>query len=241
MASSKIRLKNISANHRNQEPKRTQCVRCGTCCLKGGPTLHLEDVDALEKRIIKRSDLYTIRQGETVFNNIEGETCVLAEEMIKIKGTKESYSCIFYDDIQKGCTIYAHRPIECRVLRCWDTKGIEAISGKRRLCRKHLIPPDSPLAHIIAAHEQRCSYMTIETWIDKIAGPGATAAVERIIEALQFDHYLRPFIAKKFALPIEEMDFFFGRPLTTTINMFGLQVEQEGETFLLTPMEDVAR
>jgi Fe-S-cluster containining protein len=216
-------------------------VRCGTCCLKGGPTLHLEDVGMLENSIIRRADLYTIRQGETVFNNIEGKTRVLAEEMIKIKGTEERYSCIFYDDIQKGCTIYANRPIECRVLKCWDTKEIKAISGKSTLCRQHLIPPNTPLAHIIAAHEQRCAYMMIETWIRKIGGPDATKAVEKIIGALQFDHYLRPFIAKKSELPIEEMDFFFGRPLTTTINMFGLQVTQEGDIFLLTPMENNTR
>lgn len=205
--------------------------------MKGGPTLHLEDRSILETRNIKRSDLYTIRKGETVYNNVAGKPSVLSEEIIKIKGTGESHACIFYDHNQKGCAIYANRPIECRVLKCWDTKDLEAVFEKNRLCRQHLIPPDTTLAHIIAAHEQRCSYLTLETLINKMRGPDATEAVEKVIEQLQFDHYLRTFIAKKFELPIEEMDFFFGRQLTTTIRTFGLQVKQEGDAFLLTPIE----
>ncbi len=216
---------------------RTECVRCGVCCTKGGPTLHLEDIGAFKDSSVKRSDLYTMRKGETVFNNIEGKPSVLSEEIIKIKGTGESYSCSFYDPDQKACAIYANRPIECRVLKCWDTKDLEAIFEKNRLQRKHLIPPDTVIAEAIAGHEQRCSYSTIETLVKKMGGSETSEAVEKFLELLQFDHHLRPFIAKKLELPIEEMDFFFGRPLTTTIKMFGLQVKQNGDAFLLTPIE----
>ncbi len=228
---------NIPDNHRNQKLPRTHCIRCGACCIKGGPALHLEDIGILKTKGIKRSDLYTIRKGETVHNNVAGKPSILSEEIIKIKGTGEDYSCIFYGPDEKGCRIYANRPIECRVLKCWDTKDLEAIFEKNRLCRKQLITPDTSLAHIISAHEQRCSYLTLETLINKMREPEAEDAVEKALELLHFDHNLRPLVAQRLELPIEEMDFFFGRPFTTTIKMFGLQVKQDGDAFLLTPIE----
>jgi Fe-S-cluster containining protein len=30
----------------------TKCIRCGTCCKKGGPSFHLEDKMLIEKGII---------------------------------------------------------------------------------------------------------------------------------------------------------------------------------------------
>jgi len=60
-------------------------------------------------------------------------------------------------------------------------------------------------------------------------------AVEKILELLKFDFHLRPFLARKFGLRVEGMDFFFGRPLTETIVMFGLKVERQPDGgFLLT-------
>lgn len=228
-------------NHQDGKAPRTHCVRCGTCCAKGGPTLHLKDMELLGNGIIKRSDIYTVRKGEAVFNNIEKKPSVLSEEIVKIKGAGEHYSCIFYDHIKKACTIYEDRPHECRAMKCWDTRDIETIFEKNRLRREHLIPPGNLLAETIASHEQRCSYLTLETLVKKLGGPKAAEAVEELLEHLRFDYYLRPLIAEKFKLPIEEMDFFFGRPLTTTITMFGLHVKQEGETFLLTPIEGDVR
>lgn len=228
--------RNSSGNRQDSETPRTHCIRCGTCCLKGGPTLHLEDRDLLAKGIIKRADLYTIREGETVFDNIRGNASALAGEIIKIKGQGKGYSCIFYDEGQKGCRIYANRPVECCVLKCWDTKDIKAVSGKNRLARKDLIPPDNPVAQLIAAHEQRCSYLAIEKLIERIGGPDANEALDKIIEQLQFDHHLRSVVVERSPLANEEMDFLFGRPLATTIKMFGLQVRQKDKGFLLTPI-----
>jgi hypothetical protein len=67
-------------------------------------------------------------------------------------------------------------------------------------------------------------------------------AVEQILDLLKFDYHLRPFVADKLALNPEEMDFFFGRPLTETITMFGLQVVREpGGSFTLTKIKSSNR
>ncbi|MFH1674543.1 MAG: YkgJ family cysteine cluster protein [Pseudomonadota bacterium] len=237
MHSSTARSDNKPDIHQNEEAPRTHCVRCGTCCMRGGPALHVEDLELLKNDAIKRSSLYTVRRGETVFNNVAGKPSVLSEEIIKIKGTGQSHTCIFYDEKQKGCAIYENRPIECRLLKCWDTKDLEAVYEKNRLQRRRLIPSDTAVAQIIATHDQKCSYLALETLIQKLEGPEAEDAVEKVLELLHFDHNLRPLVAQRLELPIEEMDFFFGRPLTTTIRMFGLQVKQEGETFFLSPIE----
>jgi hypothetical protein len=48
---------------------------------------------------------------------------------------------------------------------------------------------------------------------------------------------MRPFIAEKLRIDLEVMDFLFGRPLAKTIHMFGLRVEQDGNTFTLLPID----
>jgi hypothetical protein len=93
---------------------------------------------------------------------------------------------------------------------------------------------DGVLLGLIEEQERRCSYALLSDHVRQIAEHGGKA-VERILELLKFDFYLRPFMAKKLGLRIEEMDFFFGRPLTETVVMFGLKVERQPDRgFLLT-------
>ncbi|MGD8449723.1 MAG: YkgJ family cysteine cluster protein, partial [Desulfobacterales bacterium] len=90
----------------------TQCLRCGTCCKKGGPSFHLEDKILIEKGIILSKYLYTIRKGELFYDNIK--ECILpaVSDIIKIKGQEESWTCIFFNEKESACTIYDNRPLE---------------------------------------------------------------------------------------------------------------------------------
>ena len=63
---------------------------------------------------------------------------------------------------------------------------------------------------------------------------GSDKAAEKILDLLQYDEYLRPFLAEKLKMDPNVMDFFFGRPLKTTIRMNGLCVKEDGDGFLLT-------
>jgi len=218
------------------EQHRTHCIRCGTCCMKGGPTLHEDDTALFEEGILKQNNLYTLRKGEVV-RNTDDTLMALEQEMIKIKGRGKAWTCMFYDDDQKECRIYDHRPIECRALKCWDLRELNEVMAKPRLQRKHLIDPDDGILKIIGAHERRCSYAILEAFVKGLGGPDAEKAVEKILDLLRYDEHTRLFLIEKLNLDPGAMDFFFGRPLTTTIRMFGLCVKQEGDTFFLVPLE----
>jgi len=204
--------------------------------MKGGPTLHEEDAILFAKGILKKSHVYTLRKSEVV-RNIDDTLMVLKQEIIKIKGQGEAWSCMFYDDEQSACRIYNHRPLECRALKCWDLRGFKEVMARPCLQRRDLIKPDDGILKILAAHEQRCAYKTLESAVRGLQGPDSDKAAGSILALLQYDHHIRPFLTEKLRLDPNTMDFFFGRPLTTTIRMFGLYVKQEGDTFLLVPAE----
>jgi hypothetical protein len=90
---------------------------------------------------------------------------------------------------------------------------------------------------LIEAHERRCSYSEIDDHVHAISRKGSKA-VERLVDLLKFDHHLRPFVSEKLNIPLNEMDFYFGRALTDIIRNYGLQViRQPDGSFLLTKIE----
>lgn len=48
------------------------CRRCGTCCIKGGPSLHREDLPLVEEGRIRVQDLVCIRSGEMAYDPRRG-------------------------------------------------------------------------------------------------------------------------------------------------------------------------
>ncbi len=231
------------ANHLmfdGREEPRTHCIRCGTCCMKGGPSLHLDDTPLFADAILKIAHVYTLRKGETV-RNIDDALMTLEHEIIKIKGQGETWTCMFYDDDQSGCKIYEHRPIECRALKCWDVREFKGVMARPYLQRRDLLNPGDGILKIIDAHEQRCAYDTLHSAAQELCRPDSEKAAEKTLDLLKYDNHMRPLLADKLNMTPSDMDFFFGRPLTTTIRMFGLCVEQEGDTFMLKPMDSKRR
>ncbi|MBT8367361.1 MAG: YkgJ family cysteine cluster protein, partial [Deltaproteobacteria bacterium] len=90
------------------------CTRCGTCCQKGGPSFHQEDRMLIDKGVIPARCLFTIRRGESAYDNVKGCLMPVDSDIIKIKGKEGTWTCIFFDAHNKGCSIYSHRPLECR-------------------------------------------------------------------------------------------------------------------------------
>jgi Fe-S-cluster containining protein len=222
-----------------QKGPRTQCIRCGTCCMKGGPTLHQEDASLFTKGILDETRVYTLRKGELV-RNVDESLMALEHEMIKIKGQGKSWTCMFYDEDQKACTIYEHRPLECHALKCWDLRDLEKAMARPRLERKDLIDSKDGILKIIEAHEERCAYEILRLAVEELQGPEPERAVEKILDLLQYDHCIRPLITEKLQIPADLLDFFLGRALTFTICMFGLCVKREGDSFVLAPLESHA-
>ncbi len=216
---------------------RTHCIRCGECCLRSSPTLQQEDIRLIQARHIKPHDLYTIRLGELVRDNINNKLKISDKELIKLKEKDAGKGCIHYDEKGKACRIYAHRPAQCSALACWDDSAFMRVYKGPKLTRKEIID-DRILLGLIEKHEEQCSYRALEKLVSRIETQGEKA-VEGILARLRFDHQLRPFVSEKMEIDPREMDFVFGRPLTETITMFGLQVTGEDGDFFLTVRQEI--
>jgi hypothetical protein len=194
----------------------------------------VRDLALVSEGFIRMEHLYTIRKGELVRDNVHGGIVASDQEMIKVKEKRGGGgTCGFYAEEEKACVIYENRPAQCASLKCWNTAEFMALYQSPKLHRQDVIE-NGVLLGLIEEQEKRCSYAALCDHVSRISEEG-DKAVNRILELLKFDFHLRPFVAQKLGLMIEEMEFFFGRPLTETIVMFGLKVERQPEGgFLLT-------
>jgi Fe-S-cluster containining protein len=213
----------------------SECKRCGTCCKKGGPCFHVEDKMLIEKGLILIKYLYTIRKGEPAYDNIKKCLIPVSSDLIKIKGRNDSWECIFFDEKDNSCKIYDKRPIECRVLKCWNTREIERIYSKNRLTRKDLVYRVEGLWNLVEEHQSRCSYDKIRHFVKKLDGEKKNEAIERIYDILSYDDSIRELVVKKGKMDPENLEFLFGRPIVATIRMFGLKLEKKDGKYYLSP------
>jgi Fe-S-cluster containining protein len=218
-------------------PTDTECKRCGTCCRSGGPALHLEDVALVQSGKLPLKDLYTIRKGEMARDNVRGTLAPVASELIKIKGAGCTWTCRYYNLESEGCTVYADRPLECRVLNCRDTAAIEAIYDRERLTRRELLAEVPQLWELVEEHENKCGYEILATLSKQVkAGVGGDReAVDRLVEMVGYDTHLRVLIREKGRPDPALLEFLFGRPLTDTLPGFGLQVREGRDKLVVAP------
>jgi Fe-S-cluster containining protein len=182
---------------------------------------------------MRTSDLYTIRRGELVRDNLCEEMRITEEELIKVREKEGGRGCIHYEEHNKACKIYDHRPAQCKVLKCWDTGEFLKLYLRPKAKREHIVS-DRIILDLIERHEERCSYESLDGHVKEIEGKGE-AAVQEILDMLKFDYMFRPFVSAKMGVSSNDMDFLFGRPLSKTIAMFGFQVTREPDgSFLLT-------
>lgn len=192
----------------------TECKRCGICCDKGGPTFHLDDRMLIDSGLIPAKHLVTFRKGEIVNDSIRGCLLPLESEMIKIKGQNRSWSCVYLDKAESACRIYEHRPLECRILKCWDTRDIEAVYSQRRLTRKVLLSGIPALWRLIEDHDLRCSPEKARELLDSKSGAAIKNTVQ---EMVAYDRSIRVLVVEKAGVESDMLDFLFGRPLSEII------------------------
>jgi Fe-S-cluster containining protein len=196
----------------------------------------MADASLVYDGFIKLKNLYTIRSGELVRDNIRGELIVTDKEIIKIKEKENGTGCIYYDEKAKACTIYESRPIQCKALTCWDESEFMRVYARPKMDRRDIIR-DKIVLGLMNEHHKRCSHSELDKRVRRIEKEGE-AAVGKILEALRFDHHIRAFTSKKLGIDLNEMDLLFGRPLTETITMFGLKVIKKSDgSFYLTVLE----
>ena len=213
--------------------ERTQCVRCGECCLAAGPTLQKTDSALFFDNTVQRTHLYTIRKGELVSDNIHDALKFSDQELIKLRERETGKGCILYDGAKKACTIYDERPSQCRAFACWDDGEFNAVFSQAKANREDIIR-DPNLLRLITAHEKTCDYQVISDYVKQIRQEG-DAAIMEVLKILQYDQKIRLLTKGKLGIDTLEMDLLYGRPLTKTIFMFGLKVMPEADgSFLLT-------
>lgn len=201
----------------------SECIRCGTCCKKGGPSFHLRDKPLIEKGIISLKHLYTIRQGEPAFDNVKGNLFCVPSDIIKIKSGKNFRACIFFNTKDRRCEIYEDRPAECRLLNCRDTRDIEAFYDRDRLTRKDLLSGIRGLWELIEAHQMRCDYERVGYLVENLKGDKKEEALDALSDMLDYDSRIRSLIAEKKGTDSEIIVFLFGYPLAETLSRFSLK------------------
>lgn len=201
-----------------------RCSHCGSCCRNGGPSLHEEDRPLVENGPVHTRHLFTIRKGELAWDQIRGGLIRVDGELIKIKGHGRSWTCLFLDEDSHRCRIYAHRPLECRELECWDTSRIEHIYDRGRLSRRALLSGIPGLWDLIEDHERRCGYDRIRKWLQSMNGPHAREARAQLSESRAYDAELRRLLVARGRIERGQLDFLLGRPVGTVV-----RIEQRAE------------
>ncbi|MBI4774150.1 MAG: YkgJ family cysteine cluster protein [Deltaproteobacteria bacterium] len=219
---------------------RSHCIRCGACCSTASPTLHPEDLDILQQEVIAFRDLFTLRKGEMVHDNVRGLLITLPEEMIKVK-TDASGACRFYNSRDKACGIYDHRPIQCREQACWDTQALERRNRTPRITRKELLTAYPSLIRLIESHENRFGLSQLEECVRSLRSVEDGTA-QPLMDLLKYDYAFRAFVRDKMGIPFDETDFLFGRPLMDLLRMHGLTTETNEEgAYVVRPLRARAR
>ncbi|MEZ4525510.1 MAG: YkgJ family cysteine cluster protein [Desulfobacterales bacterium] len=212
------------------------CLRCGTCCRKGGPAFHHEDKSLIDKGKILCEYLFTIRKGEMAWDNVRGIAHPQTSDIVKIRSREDSPACIFLDEAENACTIYPDRPLECRVLNCRDTRGIEKIYAEKRISRQDLLGSVAGLWNIIETHQRRCDYDLIRKLVAELR-QGKRDGLEKTGEMILYDLHIRSLIIEKRGTEMEKMtDFLFGRPLWKTLEPMGIKIRIEGERVCIVPV-----
>lgn len=215
-------IQSIIQSARSRTDK-SECDRCCTCCAKGGPALHLEDLELINSGKLHGRFLYTIRAGEPAEDNVKGGLIFTDTDIIKIKTKENGDACLFVDFNKGQCSIYENRPLECRALKCWDTREIEAIYTVERLTRKDVVGHIAGLWDLIEEHQEKCSFTDIKQIIDSHPEKLEGDALQSLLEIVQYDISIRKLVLEKTDTDSNLLPFLFGMPLQSILAKFGIQ------------------
>lgn len=215
------------------------CKQCGTCCRKGGPALHRQDLELLRKSDgIDLNDLVTLRKGELAYDQPAGAVLPLEEEIIKVKGIDGEWTCTFFAPESNVCRIYQNRPLECQVLFCSDPEPLLEIYTKDRVKRADILPEGHPLIELISEHDAKCPMERVAEICSAIVEAekpkdNLDEIRAELIEMVSYDKNIRDLVAEKTGMPESAMEFFFGRTLTRIVPSFGISAMPTGKGYTL--------
>ncbi|MCF6291246.1 MAG: YkgJ family cysteine cluster protein [Desulfobacterales bacterium] len=206
------------------------CRRCGTCCRKGGPALHRQDLEIVRSGRLEYRHLLTIRKGEWAYSPLTGQVEPTTHELVKTANQANEWACSFYDEPNRGCTIYDHRPLECRLLKCWAPEELVAVIGRHTLARTDIISPDNPLLGLVLYHERECPATSLARLVPENSRQAADQdKLAELTALVRKDLAIRRKAIQYLGPAGNEELFFLGRPLFIVLRAHGLVVhEQDG-------------
>jgi Fe-S-cluster containining protein len=214
--------------YKDKKDVAAECLRCGTCCRQGGPALHSEDLSLIVNGVLSFAQLVTIRHGEPAHNPLLNEVVASDSEFIKLKGQGNSWSCVFFDQLNSGCLIYQTRPLECRLLFCRDTGPLAEIMGRDLLNRQELLPDNDPVLPLIDQLEKECSYQLVNNLLTGTDNDQSDHK-EQLTELVRKDLAIRDVFLRNFPKRQQEELFLLGRPLFLVLAPHGFRlVEKDG-------------
>lgn len=123
--------------------------------------------------------------------------------------------------------IYGHRPLECRILKCWDTRELLSVMCKDTLKRTDIINPRDPILKLIEDHEKTCSVMEMETVLSSLSAESDnTTPLNKLAELVRKDLSIRSKAISAFALPLAAELFILGRPIFALLSCRGISVRE---------------
>jgi Fe-S-cluster containining protein len=204
------------------------CVRCGDCCRKSSPTLHLEDLELLQNNRIPWNLLDTLRRGEPVQSPFEEKLFFLLDERIKIREKDGSQECVLLDGNGSGCLIYDNRPLQCRAQACWDEEPAKQLSKQAYLTRRDIFQDVELLLELIAEHDQRCSFDQLQGAFQQLQADSGES-INALLELLRYEEHFRTFLAEQLNIPADTLNLIFGRSYAELVPLFGFRVEVDAD------------
>jgi Fe-S-cluster containining protein len=170
----------------------------------------------------------TIRKGELARNPVNDLLEPVHQELIKVRGKGDDWSCCFYNEKESSCAVYEHRLLECRLLKCWDPSDLISVIGKDTIMRADIINPGDPILEVIKKHERECPYDEIETSIDNILREKEKSKnLEKLTQFVNRDFSMRQYALSELGLSEDFELFIFGRPLFKVLSDRGLPFREK--------------
>lgn len=205
----------------------TECNQCGVCCEKGGPALHVEDLLLVKNGIVPFNSIITIRRGEFVHDPVTDTVVPSKTELLKISGSNGTWTCLFYDRGQRGCSIYENRPLACKTLKCWDTGEILKLSGSDLLSRLDLVGPETELGKRLIHHESFFPFPHVKALVGPLRRI-SKKVLKNLERTVNGDLNHRAESVGEFHLSVAQELFYFGRPIFQLLEPFGFTVRETG-------------
>jgi hypothetical protein len=172
--------------------------------------LHEADKGLLEH--IPMKDVVCLRRGELAFDPRTQSLQPLPLELMKIRGKGAGWECVYFLPREKSCSLYDHRPLECRSLFCADTDAIHRAMAEPTLSREDIVEKGSGLWACIEDHESGFS-MEKALRLAKDEQDLAGAISIELDDLIRREIHFRRVLADRVGAVDEDLWAYFGRPL----------------------------